>query len=452
MVNKKKKKVNRRKKTKLNRLVFMIFYLGIILLFIYLTRCVKITSVTLNKDNNKITVEFSSKEQDLYCILKVNNEVPSIDDKEWVKSKDNTCEFDVSLNNSYGLYIKNSNKIVFNNTYKKTLFFEVNNNINEIYLAVNDEYNLKYKYLNIGNEPSKDFINNDNDDVLSIKNNIISTKSVGKDKLRVKYGGYERVINVTVTDLIVSAPNSFNFKKSKLDCNHYSEEENDLLDSILENRVNQVGYKTRAAAVEAARFLTLEFPYRVDYFYENGRIAYRSKKVDGEGRYYHTGLYLNNSRTKNITNISTGPASWGCKMYNNPAKRDMRNGLDCSGFVSWALLNGGYDPGDIGAGITNVYDLTDTGVKKTLSNSLTSGNSIKAGDLLWKSAGGGHIAIIVGIDENNYYVAEALWDDYPETGVIINTYSRKNIANKFKYIIFMDDYYKDEGDYTSLWY
>lgn len=32
----------------------------------------------------------------------------------------------------------------------------------------------------------------------------------------------------------------------------------------------------------------------------------------------------------------------------------MSNGLDCSGFVSWVLLNAGYNPGDLGAGVTNV--------------------------------------------------------------------------------------------------
>jgi hypothetical protein len=170
------------------------------------------------------------------------------------------------------------------------------------------------------------------------------------------------------------------------------------------------------------------------------------------GLYFYIGLYLSQDRTSNIQYRSKGPATWGCSIYNNPAKRDMSNGLDCSGFVSWVLLNAGYNPGDLGAGVTNVYDLTDTGEKKTLTYSLSNSDTIKAGDLPWKSAGGGHIAIIVGIDNDNYYVAEALWDDYPEKGVIINTYSKANFHNNYKYVILMDNYYKNDGNYSKLWY
>ena len=83
---------------------------------------------------------------------------------------------------------------------------------------------------------------------------------------------------------------------------------------------------------------------------------------------------------------------------------------------------------------------------------MANSNNIKAGDLLWKNAGGGHIAIIVGIDDKNYYAAEALWDGYPETGVIINKYPKSSINSKYKYVILMDTYYKEEGNYSKLWY
>ena len=50
----------------------------------------------------------------------------------------------------------------------------------------------------------------------------------------------------------------------------YTIEGYELFDE-LENKINNTGYKTRAGVVEAARFLTLNLPYKINYFYENGR-------------------------------------------------------------------------------------------------------------------------------------------------------------------------------------
>ena len=46
-----------------------------------------------------------------------------------------------------------------------------------------------------------------------------------------------------------------------------------FVDDILEYKINKAGYLTRAGVVEAMRFITLDFPYRVNYFYENGSEA-----------------------------------------------------------------------------------------------------------------------------------------------------------------------------------
>ena len=131
------------------------------------------------------------------------------------------------------------------------------------------------------------------------------------------------------------------FDKEELKCGIYSKEENDLLDKILKDRINDAGYKTRAGAVEAARFLSMEFPYRIRYFSENGREA--TNGVQGEGRYYNEGLYLDESRFVNIKKPLRGPQPWGCQLWSDPSEGYRANGLDCSGFVSWAFLNGGFD-------------------------------------------------------------------------------------------------------------
>ena len=87
-----------------------------------------------------------------------------------------------------------------------------------------------------------------------------------------------------------------------------------MLDEILASRVEEAGPGTRAAVAVAARFLTLEFPYKVPYFYENGRLT--GNGVQGEGRYYKKGLYIGHDRENQITKVMAGPSSWGCPLMN----------------------------------------------------------------------------------------------------------------------------------------
>lgn len=262
-------------------------------------------------------------------------------------------------------------------------------------------------------------------------------------------------IEIIVTDTIVAMPETFDDKKDYLPCNEYTLEESQLLDEILEYRISEAGYQTRAGAVSAARFLTLEFPYRIAYYWETGRLNNTGKKyVDGEGRYYHKGLYLHESKKQSIVASALGPQIWGCNMkcyeddppYFYPGKK-YPNGLDCSGFVSWVLYNAGFDVGDRGAGESPTpYQLTDVGDFRTLTYSLIKSGKIKPGDLFnyW-----GHISILVGEDENNYYIAESL---NTLGGVVIKTYSKKKVMNTFKYVVLMDELYKEDGNLTDLWY
>ena len=136
-------------------------------------------------------------------------------------------------------------------------------------------------------------------------------------------------------------------------------------------------------------------------------------------------------------------------MYSNPAHRNIDNGLDCSGFVSWTLLNAGFDVKDVGAGFSDNSDLTDFGELKSLTTSLAKSDKIKVGDLLHSNTAGGHIAIIVGIDSNYYYVAQALW--YDEIGVVITKYKKSSLPSSFPHVVLMDKYYKKDGNLTNMW-
>ena len=318
-------------------------------------------------------------------------------------------------------------------------------NKNKLYLVINDSYTPTLQIKSVGYVENIVNWYSENNDIATVdKSGKITAVSEGQTTIIAKIENAEVKIDVIVTDLITLKPKEFNNKKKYLPCNIYTKEENDLLDEILKDRINDAGYKTRAGVIEAARFLTLEFPYKIRYFSENGRLA--TNGVDGEGRYYHEGLYLNSSRYSNISKSMKGPKTWGCSLYSNPSHGYRSNGLDCSGFVSWVLLNGGYDVGDIGAGLASHLDLTDYGERIKFNSQVISSNKVKVGDLL-SSGGinGGHIAIIVGEDDNNYYVAESLWTP-PNVAVVIIPYSKKAIFNRYCYVMLMDKYYKEDGN------
>lgn len=296
--------------------------------------------------------------------------------------------------------------------------------------------------------------------VVNKENNELVAKNIGYTDFALKINGFTSYAGrIYVLKGLEIVKEQFNKSKKIINCNSFTKEENDLLDKALEDRIASAGYKTRAGVVEAARFLTLEFGFKIPYFYENGRLNnYGSgRKVDGEGRYYHKGLYLNETRYENITNKFTGPGTWGCKItqyqeapsYGFVSGNKYPNGLDCSGFISWVLLNGGFDVGDVGAGdiISRKDDLYDLGEKNLINDELLESSKVKVGDLIAYS---GHMAIIVGIDgERNYYVTESL----PQfKGVVINKYDKSKLKNTFTHIMLMDSVYNSDGNLTNMWY
>ena len=80
--------------------------------------------------------------------------------------------------------------------------------------------------------------------------------------------------------------------------------------------------------------------YTIPYFVENGRYQKNdfSRPCDGEGRYYHKGLYLSEDKYKTIKDSRAGPAMWGAPLMERSTNTTRYNGLDCSGFVSWARI------------------------------------------------------------------------------------------------------------------
>lgn len=327
-----------------------------------------------------------------------------------------------------------------------------------IYLAIGGTKEVDYKVDYKGHVDGNIEFYIEDKEIASLDNKQIKGLKKGETNLVLKLGDKEDNVKIYVTDMIVVMPDEFDTSRSFLPCDIYSKEDNDFLDAILESRVNEAGYKTRAGAVAAARFLGLEFPYRINYFTENGRMgSCYGRKIDGEGRYYHKGLFLHESRFENLEKGASmaGPATWGCKINEYSWNRVAANGLDCSGSISWVIHQAGFDPGDIGAGITpDCKSLADLGERKSLKEAIAN-KTLKVGDLLsggdgWVSSHGGHIALIAGLTDDAMYVAEELGYTWG-WGFYITKYSYTEILNHFYWQVDMDEYYKEDGNLTNYW-
>jgi len=327
--------------------------------------------------------------------------------------------------------------LIITNKLLNSIDYNIQVNLNEVYLAIDESIKIE---SNIDDVTYKSL----DEDIAKVNDGVIIGISKGKTYIQVKKFNSITTIKVNVSDLYTV--DTLNNDKEYLICNEYTEEDNLYLDRVLVYKINNVGYKTRAAVVEAARFLTLEFPKRIHYFYENGRLLTNGTRdyVDGEGRYYHVGLYLSDSKKDSIISSKYGPSIWGCSLYTKILSISTPNGLDCSGFVSWVLLNAGFDVGDVGAGISKnkTNDLDDLGDKIKIKE--ISLDKVKVGDLLSRD---GHIGILIGKDNDNFYVAEAL--DYD---LHVLTLSKKELLNSdWTYFINLDKLYKTDGNLNNMW-
>lgn len=468
----KKKKVNRkRKKKKTYFWLYMYLFLFILALITFgLYLCCPIPSIfVVDKiyisEDNKLNLNFfvlGNKKENVYCMFNTTGVLPDKNDPNWMLSNEGTCSTTLD-DNVYYAYLKDStNKIIqIEDTTKYGKLINININKDTVYLAINGSYDLNVIYEKIGFVDDTITWTVSDNSISSIdENGIVTGIKAGNTTVTATINDKSTTSSIIVTDLITSniSKNSYDFNKPELECNEYTEKENDLLDKILEDRINDVGYQTRAAAVEAARFLVLEFPYRINYFFENGRISINN--IDGEGRYFHKGLYLDESRYSSLKKSANGPKTWGCSLYSVQTHEKSNNGLNCSGFVSWSLVNAGFEINDVGARIISSQDITDYGKLTSFTENIIKEGKVKVGDLVHSEHTGGHIGIIIGIDEENIYVAHALWKSASKKltkrstnipGVQITKYTHKEIGSIFPHVVLMDDFYKEDGNLTNMW-
>ena len=148
-----------------------------------------------------------------------------------------------------------SGNVVFVDEYElSSKEFEVTDYVIDInekdryYLPLNKEIEIGKEVISVGN-PLVTWITVS--DAVKIENGKLKAIKVGNAVVKaISNNKVVHEINVVVTDTIVEKPKKFNKKKKYLPCKEFTEEEARLLDEILEYRVNEVGYGTRAAAVE----------------------------------------------------------------------------------------------------------------------------------------------------------------------------------------------------------
>ena len=449
--NKKKKR-----KIRIRRILYSITIL--FLLSIIFTLFILIfTDKDLVKNKEMDIVEIKKKENTNNILVKLNqNGYCSLDKEEWIKSNKSICEFvDTFILDKLFLKDEEGNIIEKDLTVDYSYIEDFNVNKEKMILAVNAQDKIDYGVVIKGKMETQVEFTSDNNDIATVsEDGTVTGVSAGETTIHVKFKDKEDSIAVKVSSLIMPIASDFNFDKDYLTCDIYSKEENDELDEILKFRVTEAGYKTRAGAVAAARFIGLEFPYIINYFSENGRYP----GVDGEGRYYHEGLYLNKSRYSVLSNSMHGPGVWGCYIHSVPAEKEIRNGLDCSGFITWIIKQAGYSPGDLGAGVSpGIEDMTDLGEKIHLTEEVVK-NSLKPGDLLSgdgvpdiEPINGGHIAMVAGINGDDIYVSEELWWGTGYVGAVIRKYSTKDLLRYFYWQVDMNEFYGEDGNLTNYW-
>ena len=257
-------------------LVICIIWIVVVNYYFLWLKPINFKNVSYKLVNNKInaTLTFSNNVNNGSCIVL---------DREY-KLSNHECLIEVPNEKVSVIAKTNWNEITIDLDPKQDQVLDFELLEDKIYMIIGEEKEINITVDKFGEPDVTSILVSDDENIVKTNGNVIEAIGNGTTNVHVSVGNITKDIVVVSTNL-VGKPGLTKYKEF-LPCNIYSEEDNKILDEFLEYRINEAGYKTRGAVVAAARFLTLEFPYRIDYFWENGRLDNTTggPSADGEGR------------------------------------------------------------------------------------------------------------------------------------------------------------------------
>lgn len=177
--------------------------------------------------------------------------------------------------------------------------------------------------------------------------------------------------------------------------------------NLIASNVEDSGYGTRAGVVAAAVTLIAElgnnYNVKIPYFWGGGH----GQMIEGAASNWGSGRCFTSAN---------GQAYTAC-------------GLDCSGFITWALYNGGFD---VAARSAGSFQNLSGAERVTLEDSAI----LEPGDLLESNS---HIVLVIGVDEDEYICAEA---SSRTTGVL---FTRRPFTKSGYWGVKMDGFYNTQA-------
>ncbi len=145
------------------------------------------------------------------------------------------------------------------------------------------------------------------------------------------------------------------------------------------------------------------------------------------------------------------PDKWGCDVKMAFGGTDKQKngvlypfGVDCSGFITWAIINGGYYVDDGKQKIiisTNPLSKYVDGISVDTVTLADAKGKAKPGDILYKK---GHVGLILEVNGDTYTIAE---ENGFDNGLIISKIKNE----RFTHVMLMDNFYNNYYKNQPLW-